>query len=58
MNTISMILINAISILIGMLLVHFLPSYFKRKGENKATKEDATDLAYLEEKGKNLDQKM
>ena len=37
-----------------MLLDHFLPSYFKRKGENKADKEDATDLAYLEEKGKNL----
>ena len=54
MNTITTIIINALSILLGMLLINFLPSYFKRKGENKADKEDATDLAYLEEKGKNL----
>lgn len=54
MNTITTIIINALSILLGMLLIHFLPSYFKRKGENKADKEDATNLAYLEEKGKNL----
>lgn len=54
MDSITTIIINALSILLGMLLIHFLPSYFKRKGENKANKEDATDLAYLEEKGKNL----
>lgn len=54
MNTIITIIIIALSIAVGMLLDHFLPSYFKRKGENKADKEDATDLAYLEEKGKNL----
>lgn len=53
MNTITVILVNAISILIGMLLVH-LSSFFKRKGENKADKEDSAELAYLEEKGKNL----
>ncbi len=54
MSIITTIIINALSILLGMLLIHFLPSYFKRKGENKANKEDATDIAYLEEKGKNL----
>lgn len=53
MNTITEILVNAISIIIGMLLVH-LSSFFKRKGENKADKEDSAELAYLEEKGKNL----
>ena len=54
MNAITTTIINVVSILLGMFLIHFLPSYFKRKGENKANKEDATDLAYLEEKGKNL----
>ena len=33
---------------------HFLPSYFKRKGQNRADKEDVSDIKYLEEKGKNL----
>lgn len=33
---------------------HFLPSYFKRKGQNRADKEDISDIKYLEEKGKNL----
>lgn len=54
MSTITTIIVIALSIAVGMLLEHFLPSYFKRKGENKADKEDSAELAYLEEKGKNL----
>jgi len=54
MSTITTIIFIAITIAVSMLLGHFLPSYFKRKGENKAAKDDSAKLAYLEEKGKNL----
>ncbi|MBU9589606.1 hypothetical protein [Burkholderia multivorans] len=42
------ILIGILAFLIGLLSRQFLPSYFRKKGENLATKEDITELTNLQ----------
>ncbi|RIK29940.1 MAG: hypothetical protein DCC56_11225 [Anaerolineae bacterium] len=43
------ILNTAILVILGLFLRSYLPSYFRKKGENQATKEDTRDISGLDE---------
>jgi hypothetical protein len=42
------ILIDILAFLIGLVVREFLPGYFRKKGENLATKEDIAELTTLQ----------
>lgn len=54
MQLLTNIITTAILLAIYWLLTEYFPTYYKKKGENKALKEDASEIEYESEKGKNL----
>ena len=46
--------INAIIAILFCIIVFFAKSYFSKKGENSAKKEDSREISCEREKGKNL----
>ena len=54
MQLLTNIIATAILLAIYWLLTEYFPTYYKKKGEDRALKEDAAKIEYESEKGKNL----
>ena len=54
MQPFTYIIATSVLLAIYWLLTEYFPTYYKKKGENRAIKEDAAKIEYESEKGKNL----
>lgn len=54
MQPFTYIIATSVLLAIYWLLTEYFPTYYKKKGENRAIKEDAEKIEYESEKGKNL----